>query len=97
MGYKCALNAGGQLLTKRVVPSLALALLIFEVLLKALGEHHGVALGVTTVLGLAGGLYFNALWKKGAMSSTALVIWSAAVPFCLALVFLFIRSSTLFA
>jgi len=71
----------------------AVSFLVFQVMLKSFGEKNAVLLTVATVLGLSAGLYFNIEWRKGRMTSTELVVWSAALPFGLALVGVYLHAT----
>lgn len=86
-------HVGRRTATTRLLPSVALGFLVFEVLLQSLGEQRAFLLVLSTVLGLAGGLYLSSEWRGGRLSSTSLVVWSAALPFCMALLGLYVAAN----
>jgi len=67
--------------------------LVFQVILKSLDEKNAVWLTIATVLGLFAALYFHIEWKRGRMTSTELVVWSAALPFGLALIGVYLHAT----
>lgn len=82
------------LLISRFLPTVLVAFLVYEVLLTSLEGKYPVWLTVASVFGLGAMLYLNFQWRDGRLSASGLVIWSAAVPFALALVALFVRATS---
>ena len=88
-------DLGVEVVTTRLLPSMAIGFLMYEVLLKALGENHVGWLAISAVLGLSAAAYFHLRWKSGQLSATSLVLWSAALPFCFGIVGLYLHANQL--
>jgi len=66
----------------RVLASIAVTFLVFEVFLRALGETHPAWLWVATVLGLLAGAYLWDQWRRNLLSRSYFVLFAAAIPMC---------------
>ena len=81
------------LATKRFLPTLAISLLLYQVLLTSLSGHYAAWLMLSSLTGMIGAVYLHIEWKRGRMSSTELVVWSGALPLCFALFGVYLLST----